>query len=527
MKTNHTLTILFFFLLTGTLHAQEYFTTTYGGSNFEELTKMRPTQDGGYVMVGSTDSYGPNAGSLGANYYIVKTDAAGLQLWSTALGGMSIDYPNDIRQTRDGGYVSFGYTTSFGSVLRAMLVRLDQNGQLLWTKSYSASTNLVGYCVFENAVGNFILAGSIVIAGNSSQANWIAETDAQGNLIHSFNYQSAFEDRITDIDTTQNGNILMCGYTATPVNNDIFIFKLDTALNAIWYVRENTSTSHIDRAHAIQELSNGNIVIAGGSSAHESNQNISDMLLYMFDSLGNAQGGFLYGQVSIYETAYDLFVDPLTKNIYASGEVSDQVHVGLTVVADSTLAMVDVVNPGFGVLAYYQRNTSIARNADRSFALAGQTNQTGNGDFFLALRDTNLSADPGCHALSLGPYSSWNAPLLWVSPLPYTPINAAVTMIGVTPQVAYGGMANYLCTTVSIEENSIENKTLRIYPNPSAGKFSIDVLHGGKFRIYDVMGREVYSRVLSEGNIEIDVELGSGYYYVSVNEYKGKLVLER
>ena len=46
--------ILIFYILIGTTHAQEYFTTTYGGSYLEQLTKMRPTTDGGYVMVAAS-----------------------------------------------------------------------------------------------------------------------------------------------------------------------------------------------------------------------------------------------------------------------------------------------------------------------------------------------------------------------------------------------------------------------------------------------------------------------------------------
>ncbi len=517
--------ILIFYTLIGTTHAQEYFTTTYGGSYLEQLTKMRPTTDGGYVMVGSTDSYGPNAGSLGTNYYIVKTDATGLQQWATAMGGLNTDFPYDVRQTNDGGYVVFGYSNSFGSIIQGMLVRFDQNGILIWAKTYSATTNVEGYCVFEKANGNFILAGILENPGSSAHANWIADTDAQGNLIHSYIYQSSYRDRITDINTTRDGNNLMCGYTATPWNNDIFLFKFDTALNAIWYVRENNSSTHINRAHAICELPNGSIVIAGGSSSHESNEYISDMLMYKFDSIGNPIGGVLYGQTGIYEMAYDLWADPESKKLYASGEVNDQFNqLGLTIVADSEMTMIDIINPGFGKLSSDQRSLSITRNTDRSFVLAGETNETGGGDFILALRDTNLAAVQACHGINLGPHSSWNAPLVWTTPQPFTPIIAPITGNDITPQVANGGIANYLCSTVSSEELYAEN-FLRIYPNPTSGKFTIDILQSGVFKMYDVMGQEVYSHFLFSGINEVDAKLASGIYWVSIGDIKRKLII--
>lgn len=396
------LLLLLTIFLSTEAYAQEYFTTTYGGTYLEQLTKTRKTADGGYVLVGSTDSYGPNAGSLGSNYYVVKTDATGQQQWAKAAGGMNNDFPYDVRQTQDGGFLVFGYSASFGSIIRAMLVRLDPNGQVLWTKTYSASTNVNGYCVFEKGNGNIILAGSIEDMNGMAQ-NWIAETDAQGNLIHSYNYWVAADDRITSIDTTRDGSILMCGYTSTITSYDIVVFKLDTALNATWYIRENNSLMHEDRAHCIRELPDGTILIGGGCSAHEMSYNGSDMILYKFDSAGNALGGNLYGQSDIYETVFDMWVDPLSKRIYANGEAHDALtQLGLTVVADSALTMVDIVNPGFGKLAYYQRCLSISRNADRSFVVSGQTSETGGGgDFFLALRDSNLAATQSCPKLPL------------------------------------------------------------------------------------------------------------------------------
>ena len=444
---------------------------------------------------------------VGANYYIVKTDATGLQQWATALGGMNTDFPYDVRQTNDGGYI-FGYTTSFSSLIEAMLVRLDQSDKYFEQNLFSQYECRRILCV-EKANANFISGHRN--SGKYSKSKWIAELMRKEN--GSYNYQSSFGDRITDIDTTHDGNFLICGYTATPWNNEAFLFKLDTAINAIWYVREYSSSTHITRAHAIRELSNGNIVIAGGSSANESNQYVSDMMMYKFDSSGNAQGGVLYGQTGIYEMAYDLWADPISKKLYANGEVNDQLNqLGLTIVADSEMTMIDVVNPGFGKLNYDQRTSSITRNADRSFSLSGQTNETGSGDFFLALRDSNLQAVQACHGMSLGPYSSWNAPLQWLTPQPYTPINAAITANDITPQVANGGMVNFYAAQFLMKSYP-KNMNCSVFIKSFDGKFSIELLRSGVLQIYDMMGREVFSHILPSGFSAVDVELENGIYW--------------
>jgi hypothetical protein len=141
------------------------------------------------------------------------------------VGGSQNDFPYDVRQTTDGGFVVIGYTASFGSVIAAMLVKFDANGAVVWTKKYSATTNVNGYCIFEKANGNLILAGTQEVPVSTAQANWIAETDTQGNLTHNYTYQISFGDRVSDIDTTRDGNILMCGYTQNPFSDDVFLFK--------------------------------------------------------------------------------------------------------------------------------------------------------------------------------------------------------------------------------------------------------------------------------------------------------------
>jgi hypothetical protein len=282
------------------------------------------------------------------------------------------------------------------------------------------------------------------------------------------------------------------------------------------------------RAQAICELENGNILIAGGSSLHESNQYISDFMMYMFDSTGNPLGGNLYGQTGLYETAYDLWADPVTKKVYASGELNDQIRqLGLTIVADSTLTMVDIVNPGFGKLANDQRNLAITRNTNRSFTLSGATLQTGGGDFFLALLDSNLAAMQSCNYISLGPYSSWPAFIAWSSPQPYASTNALITATTITPQTGSGGTYTYLCNTVDIAEVNLSEETLSVYPNPSSGKFTIEVSEAGECRVVDVMGRVVSSRNLQKGKNEFELKVEKGVYYLSCGRLGRGIVIDK
>jgi hypothetical protein len=83
----------------------------FGGSNIERAFSMDSTSDGGYILAGITQSYG--AGGL--DFWVVKTDAMGGLKWTLPFGGGQDDVAYDIHQTLDGGYIIIGSTKSFGS----------------------------------------------------------------------------------------------------------------------------------------------------------------------------------------------------------------------------------------------------------------------------------------------------------------------------------------------------------------------------------------------------------------------------
>ena len=100
--------------------------TSEGVRGFSKSVKQ--TADGGYVIAGSTYSYG--AGQ--SDGYLIKTDGAGNTLWTNTFGGSGQDYFHSVQQTRDGGYIMTGSTESYGDGSSAVyLVKTDANGSSL------------------------------------------------------------------------------------------------------------------------------------------------------------------------------------------------------------------------------------------------------------------------------------------------------------------------------------------------------------------------------------------------------------
>ncbi|MES2764171.1 MAG: T9SS type A sorting domain-containing protein [Bacteroidota bacterium] len=97
---------------------QQWF-NTYGWIDNEYANCVAPTSDGGYIIAGSTQSFG--AGNYDA--YIVKTDSLGNEQWYRTFGGNNNDYAYSIQQTFDGGYIFVGMRGD-----NIQLVKLDGNG---------------------------------------------------------------------------------------------------------------------------------------------------------------------------------------------------------------------------------------------------------------------------------------------------------------------------------------------------------------------------------------------------------------
>lgn len=82
----------------------------YGGPHYDMAYRVRQTPDDGYIVTGWTRSFG--AGSQDA--WLLRTNASGEELWSETYGGESFEDGIDLQLTDDGGYIVVGTTASYG-----------------------------------------------------------------------------------------------------------------------------------------------------------------------------------------------------------------------------------------------------------------------------------------------------------------------------------------------------------------------------------------------------------------------------
>lgn len=88
------------------------FIKTFGGSKSDGGRFAQQTTDGGYIITGYSDSFGDEQGTV----YLIKTDSIGNKVWEKTFGGVGSDVGRKVQQTADGGFIIMGSTNSFGAV---------------------------------------------------------------------------------------------------------------------------------------------------------------------------------------------------------------------------------------------------------------------------------------------------------------------------------------------------------------------------------------------------------------------------
>lgn len=195
----------------------------YGGLNADAGNSVEQTTDGGYIVAGWTKSFGAGA----EDFYLVKTNPYGDTLWTKTYGGAASEKANCVQQTTDGGYILVGSTSSFGaSFINAYLVKTDANGDSLWTKTYGTVGLNLGNFVQQTSDGGYIIAGS-----NSGS---MLKVDANGTVLWTKNHTpSGLVGELKSVEQTTDGGYILCGWL-TSSNYDIFLIKTDANGDTTW-----------------------------------------------------------------------------------------------------------------------------------------------------------------------------------------------------------------------------------------------------------------------------------------------------
>jgi hypothetical protein len=240
---------------------------THGGANDDGGQCVQQTFDGGYIIVGYTDT----GGRYGVDIYLIKTDSSGDTVWTRTFARRGDDYGECVRQTPDSGYIIAG---SINSGSQAYLIKTDSLGNTEWAEDYGGAYGESGESVQLTFDGGYILTGRTYSygAGTPDKDNvYIVKTDDEGDAEWDTAYGGPWMDVGRWVDQTSDSGYIVTGLTSTCLYKcyALYLIKTDRNGSKLWekrYVPQD-SLSYQDWGEWVEETDDSGFIIAGVNSS--------------------------------------------------------------------------------------------------------------------------------------------------------------------------------------------------------------------------------------------------------------------
>ncbi|WP_345258156.1 hypothetical protein [Flaviaesturariibacter amylovorans] len=291
---------------------------TYGGSGGDVAESVLVMPDGAIVFAGTTSSSNGDISANRGNYdlWVTKLDANGDIRWSRTYGGTASDEGHKIIATADGGFVVAGTSQSTngdvpgnnGSV-NAWAIRLDGDGNIVWSKVFGGSYNDFFYAIAPSGDGGFVFGGSTRsndgdISGLHNTPTegfdaWLLKTDGSGNKIWSKVYGGSKSDGAWEVIPNPDGSFLFAGSTDSPDGDissprggvDSWLVKVDAAGTRTWSRVFGGTRS--DNAVGMLRDTDGSLILAAATTSNDGDlaarggTTASDLWITRHDAAGN------------------------------------------------------------------------------------------------------------------------------------------------------------------------------------------------------------------------------------------------
>ena len=238
---------------------------------------VEQTMDGGYAVFGSSWSNG------GADMYLLKTDAYGVEQWNRNYGSVNPDLGYGAHQTLDGGYILCGTSNALGND-SLILVRTDGDGTALWTRTYPGSLGRdIGFSVLQTSDGGFAVCGFTQGAGIAEDI-YLVRTDPNGDTLWTSSIDLGNSEVGWSVRQTSDGGfiVLANSYSFADPDGDIYLLRYDSYGDTLW--TRTIISPGPDETHGFAICSDGGYIIAGGNGYPN-----RDLLLIRTDAQGMEQ----------------------------------------------------------------------------------------------------------------------------------------------------------------------------------------------------------------------------------------------
>jgi len=293
---------------------------TFGGAKNDVALSVVATLDGGFAVLGYTQSTdGDISDKLddSFDYWLLKFDSNATLEWNKTYGGSGDDRGNDIIQTQDGGFAILGYSdSSNGDVSQNnggrdfWLLKLNDSGTIQWEKSFGFSGVDQGINILETSDNHLLLSGVLDVTASNGLGNfgrnsnkhaggdyWALKVSASGTVVWSRFYGGSFTDTPAGAIETNAGEFIFAGASDSNdvdiTNNkgtyDFWVVKSSAGGNMVW--EKSFGGNEIDEARGITATADGNYVIVGDTRSNQQdvtlNNGAADLWVIKISETGN------------------------------------------------------------------------------------------------------------------------------------------------------------------------------------------------------------------------------------------------
>ena len=259
--------------------------TYFGGTNTDQGGQVQQTTDGGYILIGNSDF----SGNGDQDIWLIRTNSQGDSLWTKSFGGTDLELGVDIQVLEDGGFILLGSTESFGNGgSDVWLIKTDSEGDTVWTKTFGDNSSDYGKSILKTSDGGYIIRGVTESFGYGNTALVLIKIDSTGNKI----WDNAFggsngEGGNALRETNDGGHILIChSYVHENSAYDIRLIKIDGNGSVDW-TKTFGGINH-DHGFSVLQANDGGYILAGSTyNFGHGDIKSSDVWLIKTDHQGN------------------------------------------------------------------------------------------------------------------------------------------------------------------------------------------------------------------------------------------------
>jgi hypothetical protein len=495
------------------------FQKTFGGSNVEFIWCIQPTTDSGCIMAGSTSSFW---GVSGANCYLIKIDKYGDTAWTRVLTSGSAYYACE---APDGGYIAVGWAYNAATTgTHAWAVKTDSNGNVVWAKTYAGTITEEIVAARPAKGGGYYLLGATSSSGAGSFDVLLLKVDELGDTLWTRTYGGPMADEGHSIVETADSGVVIAGATSSfgMGQDDVMQMKVDKDGNMLWAKAYGGADAEV--GSAVVQAFDGGFLICGKTHSFGTFVNDGDVYAIRTDANGDTLWSRVYGgngtdwARSAIQVADSSFL--LVGDTWSFGKKNE-----VYLVSTDKNGML-LWSKTYGD-SLYDNGIGVCPAKDGGYFVGASSSSFGAGLSDYYLLKTDAFGNSGCNDAVVTTQQAYAA--TQVTDLPFSSLPAGLQVLDVSPVVRRGAIVNTMCykadTTADTVLAGVYISTvaaIRVLPNPvaeSATVYFSQPVSDGRITVHDYTGRLLISGSLKGSATSYTLNTGSlgpGQYLLTV-----------